>query len=109
MKTKLTVPEKARYFLYTLLAVVLSRFVKPKFISLYKEGRRVGNTTRLIDMFIQDFFNKGECQIYDHYNTRESRQRVFDLVLRRLNTEHNIESRDVLLDRNRLIIRRNNR
>ena len=107
MKLRLSV--KARYFLYTLLAVVLSRFVNLKYVNLYKEGRRVGNTTRLIDMFIQDFFNKGECQVYDHYNTRESRQRVFDLVLQRLNREHHIDNKDVCLDRNRLIIRRNNR
>jgi hypothetical protein len=109
MKTKLILPEKVRYFLYTLLAVVLSRFVKPKYINLYQEGRRVGNTTRLIDIFVQDFFNEGKCQVYDHYSTRQSSQRVFDLVLQRLNREHHIEKQDVSLDRSRLIIRRNNR
>ncbi len=109
MKTKFRLPEKTKYFLYTRLAVVLSRFVKPKYINLYKKGRRVGNTTRLIDMFLQDFFTKGECHIYDHYNTRHSRQRVFSLVLQRLSREHNIEKQDISLDKNRLIIRRNNR
>ena len=106
MKTKFRLPINIRYFLYKLLAVVLSPFVKPKYRTLYKDYRRAGNTTRLIDMFIQDFFNEGECHIYDHYNTRQSRQRVFILVLQRLNREHHIEEKDVYLDRNRLIIRR---
>jgi len=70
----------------------------------------VGNTARLVDMFIQDFFNKGECQcqIYDHYNTRRSKLRVFELVLQRLNREHGIEKQDVILDWNNFIIRKNN-
>ena len=107
MKTRISITYKARYFLYTLLAVVLFRFVKPKYVNLYKQGRRVGNTTRLIDMFVQDFFNKKECKIYDHYGTRQASQRVFNLVLQRLNQEHNIQKQDVFLDRNRLIIRNN--
>jgi hypothetical protein len=104
MKTKL---EKVKYFFNTLLNVILSRFVKPKPI-LYNY-RRVGNTTRLIDKFVQDFFIKGECKIYDHYNTRESKKRVFYLVLQRLNREHQIENKDVQLDTNKFIIRINNK
>jgi len=99
-------PEKLRYYLYKLLSVILSPFVKPKYINLYKAGRRVGNTTRLIDMFIQDFFNTGKCQIYDHFNTRASRERAFKLVMQRLYNEHFIKEKDILLDRNNLIIRK---
>jgi hypothetical protein len=100
-------PLNSRGILYTLFAVILDPFVKPKFIKIYKPGRRVGNTTRMIDMFIQDFFNKGECKIFDHYDTRQSRQRVFDLVLQRLKMEHHIEKKDVSLDISKFIIRRN--
>lgn len=60
---KYEIRAKINHALYTFLSVILSRFVKPKYTTLYKEGRRVGNTTRLVDMFVQDFFNKGECQI----------------------------------------------
>lgn len=95
---------KLKYYIYVLLAKVLSPFIKYEYINIYKEGRRVGNTTRLIDMFVQDFFNKGKCDIFDHFNTRESRVRVFNLVLERLNREHYIKREDVRLDRNRLII-----
>ena len=109
METKFKLLVKVRYFLYTLFAVVLSPFIKPKYINLYKNGNRVGNTTRLIDMFVQDFFTKGECVIYDHHNTRQSRERVFNLVLQRLNREHHITEKDVILGRSRLTIRyRNN-
>lgn len=85
---------------------ILPQCIVRKYSGLHKKGRRVGNTTRLIDKFVQDFFNKVEIQVYDHYYTRESSERVFYLVLERLNREHNIQEKDVSLDRNRLIIRR---
>jgi hypothetical protein len=107
MKMKLRLPVKARYFLYTLLAVVLAPFVKPKYRTLYTFGRLKGNTTRLIDMFVQDFFNKGECQIYDHYGTRQAHERVMHLVLQRLLYEHNIQKQDIYINRSSLIIRNN--
>jgi hypothetical protein len=68
-------------------------------------GRRSGNTTRLIDSFIQDFFIIGYCKIYDHYNSRESYKRVFSLVISRLMVEHNITIKDLKLEPNRFIIR----
>ena len=105
MKVKFILSAKMRYFLYTLLAVVLSPFVKPKYRELHIFGRRKGNTTRLIDMFVQDFFNKGECRIYDHHGTRQSHERVMHLVLQRLQYEHNIQKQDVYINRSKLIIR----
>lgn len=80
--------------------------IDPANSGLYQAGRRVGNTTRLVDMFVQDFFNDGECRVYDHYYSRRAYQRVFNLVLQRLNREHGIEEEDVILDRNRFTIRK---
>jgi hypothetical protein len=93
------------YLYHVLFPVFISRFVKSKYSNLYKRGRRVGNTTRLIDFYIQDFFTKGKCVVIDHYDTQESHKRIFDLVLRRLRIEHNIQVCDLFLDKNRHAIR----
>lgn len=104
MKTKLFM--KVRKFKYWLLAAVLSPLVNKKYIGLYKHGRRVGNTTRLVDLFVQDFFNNGECRVVDHYGTTDANLRIFRIVLDRLNREHMIGSGDVVLDSRKFIIRR---
>ncbi len=95
MKIKLVITHDDRYLIYKFFTFVLPQNIVRKYSGIYKEGRRVGNTTRMIDMFVQDFFNKGECQVYDHHPTQESRERVFKLVLERLNREHGIEEKDV--------------
>lgn len=118
MKT-VTKKTKSNAF-YTLLSVVFSwlknPFIKKQKISeniyciKYKEipfwipGRKMGNTTRLIDSFVQDFFISGKCEVRDHYASRESNKRVMQLVLLRLKNEHNINEEELVLDRNRLII-----
>lgn len=87
-----------------------NKISKDVFYIQYKEipfripGRRMGNTTRLIDSFVQDFFIKGECKVYDHYNSTDSNRRVLQLVLLRLKNEHGIKEKDIKLDRNRLTI-----
>ena len=98
---------KIRRFIYTVLAVILAKFVKPKYRILYSPGRRVGNTTRLVDMFIQDFFTKGECQIYDHYGTRQAHERVFKLVLGRLKIEHRLDDKTISIYKGNLILKWN--
>ncbi len=50
-----------------------------------------GVTTRLVDRYIQDFFNKGICFIYeDRYseNTEEKTKQCFDLFVKRMKSEH---------------------
>jgi hypothetical protein len=79
-------------------------FVQYKEIPFIIYARRSGNTTRLIDSFVQDFFIKGKCKTHDHYCTTESNRRVFELVLLRLKNEHEIREEDVKLDRTRLTI-----
>ena len=55
--------------------------------------RRSGNTTRLVDAGIQIVFDGYICVCEDHYiagNNRQANKRLFDLIIRRLKTEHNI-------------------
>lgn len=79
--------------------------IKNKDRSIYVSGRRMGNTTRLIDLFIQDFFTEGEARIYDHYGTLEAHKRVMYLVLRRLHAEHGIKREDIHINKTSLVIR----
>ncbi len=122
MKT-VTKKTKSNAF-YTLLSVVFSwlknpfvkkqkiseniYFIKNKKIPFWIPGRRMGNTTRLIDSFVQDFFIRGKCEVIDHYGSRESNKRVMQLVLLRLKSEHNINKEDLTLDNNRFIISNQN-
>jgi hypothetical protein len=78
--------------------------ITKKEIPFWIPGRRMGNTTRLIDSYVQDFFIKGMCITKDHHNTRKSDLRIFDLVLKRLEGEHNIKRENLKLSRNRLTI-----
>lgn len=74
---------------------------------LYASGfgrRRVGNSTRIVDHLIQNFFIKGKCEVYDHHPTREAAKRVFNAVLLRLKYEHNIHDYDISINTNKLIL-----
>lgn len=52
--------------------------------------RRSGRTTRLADNCIQELFTKGYTICRDHYTESELPSRLlFDIVVRRLNSEHN--------------------
>lgn len=61
------------------------------------DARRVGNTTRIVDDLVQDFFTKGECYCYDHFHSSPEirthlKKRVMQLVINRLIREHSLES-----------------
>lgn len=73
---------------------------------IIKPGRVVGNTTRLVDIYIQHFFTRGECTVLDHYGTRMAHERTFDLVLRRLEREHNYRPKNLIINKNKLSIKR---
>lgn len=55
---------------------------------LIKEGRRVGNSTRLIDFYIQELFEKGEVYCKDHFDHSKSHYYLFKKVTERLEREH---------------------
>jgi hypothetical protein len=67
-----------------------------RFNKKLQEGRRVGNSTRIIDELVQQFFNNGFCIVTDHYynpdNDRPTRNNLRTLINRLLN-EHEV-SRD---------------
>lgn len=53
--------------------------------------RATGRTTRAADDAIQELFMTGECHIWDHYNdgkSAEKNNRLFQIIIRRLESEH---------------------
>lgn len=60
----------------------------------YLRYRASGRTTRLIDEFVQDFFNRPmgtKIYIYDHYGTRQADQYLLGRAIKRLENEHHVE------------------
>lgn len=52
--------------------------------------RKVGNSTRLVDRYIQELFINKRVKIIDHHydHNNDSNKRLFKIVLRRLDMEH---------------------
>lgn len=69
-------------------------------MALFIEGRRKGNTVRIIDELIQELFTKCKCVCYDHPNQYGDNQHqrdkeVFKKVLTRLKNEHGVRGEDI--------------
>lgn len=69
---------------------------------IIEAGRRVGNTTRLADYYIQQLFNTGFCIIRDHHPTKMASENLFQIIWNRLYKEHQMH--DSLLYDNNLVI-----
>lgn len=55
------------------------------------QGRKVGNTTRLIDYYIQELFESGHIRIWDHYTNghhKEANSNLYERICNRLYKEH---------------------
>lgn len=50
--------------------------------------RRTGRSTRLIDKYIQELFEKKIVIVYDHYPKIEAHNDLFNRVMTRLKNEH---------------------
>lgn len=50
--------------------------------------RHTGRSTRLVDQYIQELFNKGEVIVTDHHNTRMADEFTFKTMINRLKSEH---------------------
>ena len=50
--------------------------------------RASGRTTRLADMYIQLLFSTGRISVNDHYDTRRMSRYLLDIIVRRLQIEH---------------------
>jgi hypothetical protein len=75
--------------------------MKEKYKHLIIDKRMCGNTTRLIDAFIQTLFNEGEVTIFDHCQDAmvvkdRLNHRIADTIINRLRGEHRL---NVLIDK----------
>jgi hypothetical protein len=74
-----------------------------------QSGRAVGNTTRMIDRFIQELFVNGKVKIQDHYEEGSNcrlNMFTFKRVVDRLRIEHShlFFNHQIKIDASRLII-----
>ena len=53
--------------------------------------RRSGRSTRIVDAAMQELFEKGYVQIFDHIDKVQCDQMLFDRFLRRLESEHGFQ------------------
>ena len=50
--------------------------------------RKSGRTTRIVDEAIQTLFTKGRVYVRDHHSTLKMDRYCYDIVVRRLHSEH---------------------
>lgn len=57
---------------------------------IIEPGRRVGNTTRLIDYYVQELFNnfEQEIEIRDHFPHRRADEFLIERLVKRIRSEH---------------------
>ena len=56
--------------------------------------RSLGNSTRILDRIVQEFFTQPagtKIYIHDHYGTRQAYQYLLNRVLKRLENEHHVD------------------
>lgn len=58
------------------------------------QDRKVGNSTRLADSYIQEFFTYGKIEVFDHYMNGENHKAncgLLRVILNRIRFEHRID------------------
>lgn len=55
--------------------------------------RRAGNTTRIVDLLVQEFFTNGEVEYWDHADQKENMalNHCLEVFKRRLFNEHELK------------------
>ena len=85
-------------------AEVISTLETPNLTTM----RMDGNTTRQVDFAIQKLYEGFIIKVEDHYLMRKANERLFNLILRRLELEHRLpylyEKNKIEVDRNKLTI-----
>jgi hypothetical protein len=78
----------------------------------YVSGRRVGNTTRLVDHAVQMIFSNKAIIAHDHYlhgTDREANRHLFRKIMERLVQEHNFQAlkneKNIYVDYDKFIIK----
>ncbi len=70
--------------------------------------RQNGNTTRLVDFYIQELFHKEIISIFDHHNNTDfeikGNKYLFDRIVYRLNNEHHNLLSKLNINKNKLTI-----
>jgi hypothetical protein len=74
--------------------------ITPEVVVVKKDARRTGRTTRLIDKYIQELFKKRSVQVVDHNDTNNDDNHTLKILLRRLKTEHGIDSGSLFIEGN---------
>lgn len=56
----------------------------------YLESRMTGESTRLVDHYVQELYKNQDdwVMIHDHFNTREADYILFEKVIKRMKNEH---------------------
>lgn len=55
-----------------------------------ENNRRTGRTTRLVDLYVQEYFNSDEFNIEDHHKGKNSTEDLLEIFMQRLRIEHRI-------------------
>ena len=95
---------KLAYFLLEIANKKTPLYVKYENEPLFNY-RRTGRTTRIIDNAIQKLFEDGEITVRDHYGTRQADERVFFIIIDRLEREHGITKDMLELNKSRHLIK----
>lgn len=76
---------------------------------IYDYIRRNGNSTKLIDYYIQKLFEERKIEIVDHeineHNNPRANLLLFERVSKRIYLEHNYSSRSLVFEKDKLLIR----
>lgn len=67
--------------------------------------RQNGQTTRLVDEYIQLLFTTGEIHIQDHYPNRQANENLMERILDRLQHEHRMTKDSLSINRYNFIIK----
>ena len=54
----------------------------------YGVTRMIGNTTRLVDYYIQLLFTKKEITVRDHHDNNAAHLELFNRIINRMESEH---------------------
>ena len=60
-------------------------------LNLIKSGRRVGNTTRLVNLYVEKIYENYIVKIYDHCDKDVANSHCFEQVVKRLSSDSKLE------------------
>lgn len=68
--------------------------------------RRIGNTTRLVDYYIQELFLRGTAKVLDHHggDSPNHLSHIMIIIINRLQHEHRMNNKDYKIDTNKQTI-----